>query len=226
MRVPLSEIAEQATTRLIPSAVHKPPVLESLTDSAAEQQILAEIEGLTNRRLRAESAGLEYLDARELAYGYWGATHVNAAFAYTRQGGNRFNGEERGAWYAAFEDLTAIEEVGYHKTRELAAVGVFEDETVYQALLAGFIGEFHDLRGLDPVPACLGPDPAAAYPEGQKLADDLRSEASPGLVYPSVRRAGGTCIVAFQPHVVQNVRLGARWKLVWSGAAEFTVTQG
>lgn len=226
MDIPVSEIAEQATTRLIPAAAHKPPVLRPLVDSDDEMAVLAGIEGLTNRRLRAERAGLAQLDARELAYGIWGASHVNAAFAYTRTGGNRFNGEERGAWYAAFEDLTAIAEVGYHKTRELAAVGVYYDETVYQALLAGFIGEFHDLRSVAPAPACLGEDPFAAYPEGQRVAEALRREGARGLVYPSVRKPGGTCIVAFVPHAVQSVRLGPRWKLIWGGSPEFTVTQG
>lgn len=32
-----------------------------------------------------------------------GDTHVNAAFTYTRTGGNRFNSEGRGARYGAWE---------------------------------------------------------------------------------------------------------------------------
>ena len=44
------------------------------------------------------------------------------------------------------------------------------------------------------------------------------------LIYPSVRRAGGTCLVAFLPHVVQNVRPGARWKLSWQGTPAWTAT--
>lgn len=57
------------------------------------------------------------------AAGY-GWTLVNAAFCYTRATGNRFNGPERGAWYAAYGKLaveTAQAEVTWHLTRELEA---------------------------------------------------------------------------------------------------------
>ncbi|MGH1478966.1 MAG: RES family NAD+ phosphorylase [Geminicoccales bacterium] len=224
MTPPLAAISEQATVRLIPNAYFKPPVLGPLVDSDEEFAILAEIEGLTNRRLRAQNSGLPGLDPRELAFNVWGQSHINAAFAYTRPEGNRFNDANRGAWYCAFDDLTAIAEVAFHKTRELARIDVFEDEFVYQALLAGFIGEFHDVREVEGNPAYLGPDPETAYPAGQALAATLRNDGARGIIYPSVRHADGTCLVAFHPHLVQNVRPGARWKIVWDGSPEYTVT--
>lgn len=227
MTPPLSALARTDTVRLIPTAYHKPPVLRPLVDDEDEFAVLADIEGLTSARLRAERQGAAGLDRRELAFGVWGETMINAAFAYARRGGNRFNDETRGAWYAAFDDLTAIDEVGFHKTRELGFAGVFEDETVYQALLAAFIGDFHDLRSVTPVPACLHPDPAIGYPAGQTLARTLRGKPhhGRGLVYPSCRRPGGECVVAFHPHAVQNLRPGARWKLSWNGAPDYTVSQ-
>lgn len=224
---PLAAIAEPATVRLIPTAYYKPPVLGPLVDDDAEAlEILADIEGLTSRRLRAQRFGLPDLDPRELVFRAWGHSHINAAFAYARPAGNRFNGPHRGAWYCAFDDLTAIDEVGTHRTRELAHIGRFEDEAVYQALLAGFMGDFHDLRAADGAgrPACLDPDPATGYPAGQRLAADLRAEGSRGIVYPSVRRPGGICLVAFEPHLVQNVRPAARWRLTWNGRPDFTAT--
>ena len=239
VKLPLTAIAEPATVRLIPTAYYKPPVLRALVDDAEELAILEEIEGLTNRRLRAQTEGLPELDARELLFRAWGRSHVNAAFAYSRPEGNRFNGPGRGAWYAAFDDLTAIQEVGYHRTRELSRIARFEDEAVYQALLAGFIGDFHDLRPLvvggkgergsggkrrAKPPACLDPEPEVGYPAGQALALDLRAEGARGLIYPSVRRPGGACLAAFEPHLVQNVRPGAKWKLTWDGTPDFTAT--
>lgn len=221
---PLTAIAEPATIRLISTAYFKPPVLRALVDSEEEFEILAGIEGLTNRRLRAESIGVGSLHPRETVFSAWGRTYINAAFAYTRTEGNRFNGAERGAWYCAFEELTAIAEIGYHRTRELSRIGRFRDEAVYQSLLAGFIGDFHDLRKMREHPIYLDPDPAVAYPVGQALARRLRNNSARGLVYPSVRRRRGTCLVAFEPHAVQNVRPGARWKLAWNGSAEYTVT--
>lgn len=217
-------IHESATVRLIPTAYYKPPVLAGLVDDLADLDILAGIEALTNRRLTAERDGLADLDMRELVFRVWGQSHINAAFAYTRAEGNRFNDGARGAWYAAFDDLTAIEEVAYHRNRELARIGHFHDEAIYQVLLAGFIGEFADLRGVEPQPACLGPDPSIAYPEGQALARSFRAEHTRGIIYPSARRRGGTCLVAFEPHAVQNVRPGARWKLTWSGSPAFVAS--
>ncbi len=224
MTPPLTAIAEQATVRLISTAYFKPPVLRPLVDTPEEFELLAEIEGLTNRRRKAETIGAGSLDARETVFRAWGHTYINAAFAYTRAEGNRFNAGDRGAWYCAFDDLTAIAEVGFHRTRELTRIGRFEDEAVYQSLLAGFIGDFHDLRKLAGTPDCLGSDPATAYPAGQALARELRREGSRGLIYPSVRRRRGVCLAAFEPHTVQNVRPGARWKLVWAGGPRYEVT--
>ncbi|MEL6859893.1 MAG: RES family NAD+ phosphorylase [Pseudomonadota bacterium] len=221
--LPLTDITEPATIRLVPTAYHKPPVLSPLVDTDEERAILEEIEGLTSGRLKAESKGLSALDARELAYGVWGASYINAAFAYTRPEGNRFNDSARGAWYCALEDLTAIEEVAYHRTRELTRIGVFEDEAIYQGLLAGFIGEFHDARALKRGNGILGDDPDVSYPLGQGLANKLRTEGGRGIIYPSVRHPKGTCLVAFQPHIVQSVRLGARWKIIWDGSPDYTV---
>lgn len=207
---------------MVPTAYFKPPVLRPLIDTVDELEILSAFEGLTNQRLRAEHAGLSDLEARELLFKAFGQTYINAAFSYTRPEGNRFNDANRGAWYAAFDDLTAIEEIGYHRTRELQRINVFQDEAVYQTLLAAFVGDFHDVRGFDRATDFLGPDPALAYPAGQALARALREGQSRGMVYPSARRAGGTCLVAFHPHLVQNVRPGAKWRLVWAGSPHFT----
>lgn len=231
MRLPATDLEQRSTVRLIPTAFYKPPILRPLVDSDEEFALLAQLEGMTNERLRAEVRGLDDLDPRELAYSArerqlrsWGHTFVNAAFAHTRPDGNRFNDARRGAWYAAFDDLTAIEEVAFHRTRELAFVGRFVDEARYVAILADIIGSFPDLRGLDPPPAALATDPATGYPAGQDLALTLRAEGAAGLIYPSVRHAGGTCFVAFEPQIVQNPRPGAQWQLTWTGAPEFTVT--
>jgi hypothetical protein len=102
----------------------------------------------------------------------------------TRPGGNRFNDDNRGAWYCGFDADTAIGEVSYHLTRELEAVGRFENVTDYAELIADFFGPFHDLRGADAeVDPVLHNDPAIAYPAGQTLARQLRIEhASNGII--------------------------------------------
>nr|WP_241865385.1 RES family NAD+ phosphorylase [Paracoccus salsus] len=214
--------------RLISETHHKPPVLRGLVDSDAEAAILAEFEGETSARLIAERLGSPSLDRRELAFArrshdlrLYGQSHINAAFTYTRPSGNRFNKGDRGAWYCAWDMLTSAQEVGFHRTRELGFIGRYEDEARYVELLSDFIGDFPDLHDL--AHPALDPDPTAGYPAGQALAAELRRKGHRGLVYPSVRRAGGRCLVAFDPGIIQNVRPGANWKLVWTGSPEFAI---
>lgn len=231
---PVTEFVGKATVRLIPETAHQAPVLDPLADGEQERQALAEVEGLTSRRLMIECGDVAEVDPRELAFQArgaqlrrWGYSHVNASFAYSREGsGNRFNGPGRGAWYCALEDLTAIEEVAYHRTRELDYIARYDDERLYQAILADFIGECPDLRAALPRHASLDPDPAVGYPAGQELAEFLQAEGHLGLLYPSVRARGGTCFVAFAPQIVQNLRPGARWRLAWDGSPSFRVEQG
>ncbi len=231
MTPPITEIAEKATVRLVPTAYYKPPVLQPLIDTDEELELLARFEGQTNQRLTAQTEGLDDLNPRELAFRaradqlrQWGHTYINAAFAHPRETGNRFNDGRRGAWYCAFDEMTAVQEVAFHRTRELGFIGVFEDEAVYIALLADFIGAFPDLRAVEPVPNSLHPDPAIGYPAGQALALALRDEGHGGLIYPSVRRPGGTCFAAFVPQIIQNVRPAAKWRMVWNGSPDFTLS--
>ncbi|MDL2403046.1 RES family NAD+ phosphorylase [Rhizobium mayense] len=167
------------------------------------------------------------LDPKELVFGRPGHTFINAAFTYTRPGGNRFNDDERGAWYCAFQAKTALAEVSFHLTRELEAINRFENVTDYAELIADFVGQFHDLRGADfATDPSLSSEPRVAYPAGQALARLLRKEKdSPGLIYPSARLIGGTCLVAFHPSLVQNLRQGAIWRLEWQGTPRPEITR-
>jgi hypothetical protein len=215
--VPLSEIAQQRTIRLVRNSDYKPPVLRALIDTDEEFRQIADLEGRTSQRLL--ETPIEGVD-----YKAWGHSMVSAAFAYRRPGGNRFNDENRGAWYAGFDDRTSLTEVAFHKTRELGYIDYYYDDVRYRALHASFIGRFHDIRNVDPSPDCLHPDTAIGYPHGQALASELMSAGSRGLVYPSVRHPGGICIVAFRPNAVQDVAPGACWRVVWNGSPEWAAT--
>lgn len=227
MPPPTVDLAQRDTVRLISTGRLKAPVLSPLAANFGALEDLAGLESVTNGRLQAQETGLPGLDPRELVFGRPGYTFINAAFTHTRPGGNRFNGEDRGAWYCAFEVETSLGEVSYHLTRELKAIGRFDNVTDYAELLADFFGPFHDLRVVDPAsePA-LREDPGVAYPAGQALARRLRIEAaSNGIVYPSVRQAGGVCLVAFRPDLVQNLRQGGIWRLEWQGAPTPAMTR-
>ena len=225
----ITAINDRGLVRLIPETRHKPPVLRGLVDSDEEVQILAELEGETSQRLIAEREGSPAIDRRELAFArrlrdlqIYGQSHINAAFTYTRSAGNRFNGAERGAWYCSYDTLTSAAEVGFHRTRELEYIGVYQDDARYVELLADFIGDFPDLAG-EPNHPALAPDPTVGYLRGQALALELRRAGHRGLLYPSVRRRGGRCFVAFDPGIIQNVRPGASWRFVWTGSPEYSL---
>lgn len=78
----------------------------------------------------------------------------------------------------------------------------------------------------DPFARYLLPDPIpACYARPQRLADRLLNRKSNGIIYPSVRRAGGTCLAVFRPALVYNVRRGARVELRLQGNRPFQTSQ-
>lgn len=215
------EFTESATIRLISTAYIDEPVLAPLVDDADELAILESLEAQTSSRLLLKlpvPGGLDKAELLNASHGY-GWTYVNAAFCYTRTTGNRFNGPERGAWYAAYginAVTTAQSEVSWHLTRELEATGIFENITAYRELVAGFTAKFYVLERPQGDSA-LNANPALAYPIGQALARDVLHSGGNGMLYPSVRHRGGKCLVALRPYLVQNIRQGNTWVFEWSG---------
>ena len=202
----LTAIRQDDTHRLIPSRYSDTTVLERLTEDVDELEELIELEGATNDRLVGEANLLPGISVHELLFGLSYAHVVNAAFCHAHPHGSRFNHAERGAWYAAFELQTALDEVRYHKSVELQEIEWSEPQTFsFDDYLSDFRAEFHDIRGDRAYAGCLDP---ASYVSSQDLAARLLAATSAGIVYPSVRRAGGTCVVCFRPGLVMNVRKG------------------
>jgi RES domain-containing protein len=146
---------------------------------------------------------------------------INASFSYSKpRTPNRFNCENRGAWYAALEVSTCLAEVKFHIVEELSNIGEFKTRVEYAEMYASFAGDFLDLRPSDGKHACLHPDPTIGYPAGNALAKEARSDGINLIVYPSVRDQGGVCFAALSPHVVQSVAQGGVWRMEWSGSPE------
>ena len=144
---------------------------------------------------------------------------MNAAFAYWRpRERNRFNDAGFGAWYAAFEAQTAVAEVIDHIGRELERIRNWHAAVEWSEMWASFAGSYVDLRSVAPPPECLHPDVEVGYPPGNTLARETRDAGHNGIVYPSVRAPGGTCLVALWPHAVQSVTQGAIVRTAWSGS--------
>ncbi|MDQ0422949.1 hypothetical protein J2045_003999 [Peteryoungia aggregata LMG 23059] len=216
----VSTLAYPRTVRLVSTARLRAPVLAPLADTAREFAELAEIEAATSSRMQAQKTGISGLEARELVYDVPHAHFINASFAYARpREPNRFNGETRGAWYAALAVETCLAEITFHMTDFVARTGVYEAVAEYAEMFCSVSGEFLDLR---PAPAhvALSPDKAVGYPQGNHLALEARRAGLNGIVYPSVRHEGGTCFAILRPAAVQSVRQGDVWRLSWKGRPE------
>ena len=210
------------TVRLIPSrfADREDSVLSAISDDADHLRDLFDLDNATNERLLGEQGGLPGIGVDELVFGVPNFRIINAAFTYPRPEGSRFNDGDRGAWYCAFELETALAEIIFHKTVEYQEIDRFSDSVSYQALLADFSGQFHELRDAEDAGifvACLDP---GSYLVSQQLASQLLDAGSMGIVYASVRRHGGRNLACFRPALVGNLRRGAAYRLSWCGTPQ------
>ena len=212
---PAARLRKDDTHRLIRAkyADEGKSVLNRLTEDAGELNCLFELEGATNERLLGEAGLLPGISVHELVFGISHVPIVNAAFTHAQPSGSRFNLGDRGAWYAGFARETAEKEVAFHTFLELQEIDWREKESVVFAdYLADFRGEFHDIRGSRQFANCLDRE---SYRNSQSLARELLQQGSAGIVYPSVRHAGGTCLACFRPALVMNVRKGVTLKFTF-----------
>jgi RES domain-containing protein len=212
----IARLHQDDTHRLVPARYSEDGagVLARVTSDRQQLHDLFELDGATNERLLGEANLLPGVTVHELVFGVPNWHIVNAAFTHARPEGSRFNGPDRGAWYSAFTLETAEAEVAFHFAESLREVNWEESETAtYREYVADFRAEFHDIRRGSGYAACLDP---ASYVASQRLARELLDQGSAGLIYPSVRHRGGTCLACFRPALVVNVRKG------WAVTLEFS----
>lgn len=205
----LKEFDHRGTHRLIPTKFTTVSVLETLPLRAETLSDLSELDAATNERKIGERGGNSGISPLELVYQVPEAHIVNAAFTHPGPHGGRFNDARRGAWYAGIELDTSIREVAFHKRRFLRDARFKGRQTFdYSDFQADFTGRFHILDEAEQTD-CLKPDPVPqCYAASQALANLLLVSGSSGIIYPSVRHAGGTCIACFRPALVHNPRRG------------------
>ena len=207
---PVHRVRWPEAHRIVPSRYPPVQLFERLSDDPAEWEILAEIESLTNPRIRDEIGEIRLVPPEERVSGP-GASWVMAPFTHVNPRGSRCYG----VYYAARELPTAIAETVFHMGRFYAATGDpphAEDMRV----LTGRIGtSFHDIRGGHPSwTPLLDPD---SYVASRDLGRRLRAAGSNGIVYPSARWSGGQCIGAFRPNAVGLPIQGRHLQYHWDG---------
>jgi hypothetical protein len=199
------ELKLRNTCRLVPSLYPTAGILDRVA-SAEDLPFIFELESWTNDRISNELGILHRIPPEEWVVGRPMASVVMAAFCHPRPGGGRFNGPDRGAWYAGTELDTAHAEVVYHRTRELMEVGVVEMRWQMRLYLADFDARFQDVRKRG---ALHDPD---SYAASQAHARELLAAGSAGVLYRSVRRPGGECVACFRPALVLHVRPDAHFE--------------
>ncbi|HEX4769441.1 MAG TPA: RES family NAD+ phosphorylase [Bryobacteraceae bacterium] len=214
---PVTSLRQTDTHRLIPSQYTSTgeTVLARIAENEQHLKDLADLDRATNESTWAESNRLPGIGSHELVFGVPNSRIINASFIHAHPLGSRFNSSDRGAWYAGFELETSQAEIIFHKTQEYAEINRFNDTVYYNDYLADFSGQFHDIRSSADFVDCLDP---VSYVTSQRLAEELLTAMALGIVYPSVRRLGGTCIACFRPPAVSNVRKHDRFSFTWDGS--------
>jgi len=201
--------APHPALRLIPSRF--PPVGPFDTvATAADLRAVMELAGWTDDRLVAER--IDRLPRDEWVHGRPNASIVMAAFLHVAPAGMRFNSADLGAWYAAAALTTAAFEVGHHLRREAVAAGVAGLRRQYRCYSARLEGAYLDIRGQQ----AARPDACASdsYAASQLLGETVRASGGAGMLYDSLRHAGGTNVVAHRPRNVLDVTQAGHFELV------------
>lgn len=198
--------------RIVPSRFPPVGVWDRIA-SPGDFDALAEIEGLTNPRVREELGALATVPRDRWVSGP-GTTPIMAAFAHLNPEGSRFSDGTFGVFYAASEIETAIRETVYHRERFLGRTREKPQRVQMRCYVTSIKRRLQDIRG--GYPALQDP---ASYAASQPFASELRSRHADGIVHDSVRRAGGQCVAVFWPDCVGPCTQGKHFDYHWDGSA-------
>ncbi|MEH6712292.1 RES family NAD+ phosphorylase [Paraglaciecola polaris] len=199
--------------RLIPS--HFPPI--SLFEDVANQDefdILYAVESLTNDRLLEDAGVITLVEPQSRIYGQ-GSTPVMAAFTHIGRE-SRFTFGKYGVYYGANSLDTAIAETRHHREVFLATTQEPDTEITMREYINQVVLPVDDIRGS----SYDGLHDPNSYDAPQTFAAQQRKEGSNGLLYRSVRYAGGECVGLFKPIALSPTVQGCHLRYVWKGKAQ------
>lgn len=194
-----------------------PPInlFERLTPNQEVWEALIALEQLTNPRLRDEIGDIALVTPEDRVSGP-GASYVMAPFTHINPKGSRFSDGSYGVYYAAATLETAIAETVHHFeefARDSGDPLRMEDMRV---VVGAITADLEDVYALpEPQRAkLLDPD---SYTAPRAYGRELRKSDSNGVLYPSVRQSGGSCIGTFKPRTVSIPRQERHLKYRWNG---------
>lgn len=211
--VPVRQVDWAPCFRIIPSRYPPRNLFERVADDDDLDVVFA-IESLTNDRIRDQRGEIRLVPDEDRRRGGEQA-HVMAPFTHFPREGSRFTDGTFGAFYAAKDLDTAIDETIYHRERFLAATGEGPMEVEMRVLRVRLKGDLHDVRGLrESRPGLYDPDD---YSSSRKFGRAVKDAGGSGIVYDSVRRPGGECAAVFRPKLILRCQQAQHLAYVWDG---------
>jgi hypothetical protein len=178
----------------------------------ADWESLYALEQLTNPRRRDEGGEISLVPVSERVVGP-GASWVMAAFTHVGRP-SRYTAGTYGVYYASKHLETAVRETVYHFSRFLASTSeprgtMMELRTLVSERVDN---SYCDVRtGFDPL---HDPD---NYAPVQSFGAARRSEGVNGILYRSVRHAGGECLAVFKPKAIPIPKQGPHLRYHFDG---------
>ncbi len=177
-------------------------------------EALYALEAMTNDRLRDEVGDISLVPPEERQFGN-GSGPIMAAFTHLNPLGSRFSDGSYGVFYCARKRETAIAETRYHQTLFMRATNEPAMRLQMRLYSVEARGRVADLRKASQTELrIVDPD---RYVYSQGIGRALREEGVLGILYPSVRHAGGQCLAAFKPILLKNCLHAAYLEYHWNG---------
>lgn len=206
----LADLTNIKHYRIIPSVLPTINFFEDLVD-ADEMEILWEIEGLTNERLRQETGDIFLIHKEDRISGK-GSSVVMAAFTHIGKP-SRFTDGSFGIYYASLSVETAIKETVYHRELFLASTREPPCEVTLRVYEGTIQKPLHNIRSK----TYKNFYHKNHYAESQAFGKSMRELKSWGLIYNSVRHKDGECIAALRPPAISIPQPILHLKYHWNG---------
>lgn len=209
----LREVNWPRSVRIIRS-IHPPiHIFEDIADPA-DWEAVASAEAKFSPRVRDSIGDLARIPVARRVTGP-GASWVMAPFVHCsplRAG--RFSDGTFGLYYAADSGDVAIAETIHHHARTMRATDEPPGWTSqFRELIGSVAADFDDVTGMADL---LDPED---YTASRVFGAKRRAAGANGILWPSVRFAGGHCIAAFWPDVIPIPTQGAHFAYHWNGKA-------
>lgn len=213
--VPTAPVDWPDARRIIRSVYPPIDLFEDVADPEDWPLLLA-AEAKTNPRLAASIGALDLVPPERRVSGP-GASYIMAPFTHVSPDRpTRWSDGRYGVLYAARAFETALAETIHHHERFMRATGEPAGWTSqFRELVLRVRLTAHDLRDGPRFAAALDPED---YSAAQRLGAALRAGGSDGVVWPSVRDAGGLCVGLFHPDLAQAPVQGRHLDYHWDGA--------